>query len=183
MGRSLSCGIATKITILKRYNEENDMIIERIGKNIDLNIYERIDYDDEIVLQIKKDILEKYIVDFIVEQSKYCKDGIEKDTLDKLEKLKGLPFEKMKEVAREKYIYEFQFLEGSRVCNDISYLDPHGHNDIYCDIIDFIYLDDYMIDTKEFLNVLDSFKNNTVTDSEYTGFLEKKTVYKVEDYE
>jgi collagenase-like PrtC family protease len=50
-------------------------------------------------------------------------------------------------------------------------------------IIDFIYLDDYMIDTKEFLNVLDSFKNNTVTDSEYTGFLEKKTVYKVEDYE
>ena len=36
------------------------------------------------------------------------------------------------------------------------------------DIIDFIYLDDYMIDTKEFLNVIDSFKNNTVTDG-YTG--------------
>lgn len=50
------------------------------------------------------------------------------------------------------------------------------------DIIDFIYLDDYMIDTKEFLNVIDSFKNNTVTDG-YTGFLDKKTVYKVEDYE
>lgn len=49
--------------------------------------------------------------------------------------------------------------------------------------IDFIYLDDYMIDTNEFLKVIDSFKNNTVTDSEYTGFLEKKTVYKVEDYE
>ncbi len=50
-------------------------------------------------------------------------------------------------------------------------------------IIDFIYLDDYMIDTNEFLNVLDSFKNNTVTGDEYTGFLDKKTVYKVEDYE
>ena len=48
MGRYLSCGIATKITILKRYNEENDIIMERIGKNIDLNIYERIDYDDVI---------------------------------------------------------------------------------------------------------------------------------------
>ena len=138
MGRYLSCGIATKITILKRYNEENDIIMERIGKNIDLNIYERIDYDDEIVLQIKKDILEKNIVDFIVEQSNYFKDGIEKDTLDKLEQLKGLPFEEMIEVAREKYIYKFQFLEGNRVCNDISYLDPHGDNDIYCDIIDFI---------------------------------------------
>ena len=34
------------------------------------------------------------------------------------------------------------------------------------DIIDFIYLDDYMIDTKEFLNVINSFKNNTVTDNE-----------------
>ena len=33
---------------------------------------------------------------------------------------------------------QIQFLEGSRVCNDISYLDPHGDNDIYCDIIDFI---------------------------------------------
>ena len=138
MGRYLSCGIATKITILKRYNEENDIIMERIGKNIDLNIYERIDYDDGIVLQMKKDILEKNIVDFIVEQSNYFKDGIEKDTLDKLEQLKGLPFEEMIEVAREKYIYKFQFLEGNRVCNDISYLDPHGDNDRYCDIIDFI---------------------------------------------
>ena len=44
MGRYLSCGIATEITILKRNNEENDIIMERIGKNIDLNIYERIRY-------------------------------------------------------------------------------------------------------------------------------------------
>ena len=138
MGRYLSCGIATEITILKRYNEENDIIMERIGKNIDLNIYERIDYDDEIVLQIKKDIFEKYIVDFIVEQSKYFKDGIGKDTIDKLEQLKGLSYDEMIEIAKEKKIYTFQFLRGDRICNDISYLDPHGDNDIYCDIIDFI---------------------------------------------
>ena len=109
MGRYLSCGIATKITILKRYNEENDIIMERIGKNIDLNIYERIDYDDGIVLQMKKDILEKNIVDFIVEQSKYFKDGIGKDTIDKLEQLKGLSYDEMIEIAKKKRYIHFSF--------------------------------------------------------------------------
>ena len=68
--------------------------------------------------------------------------------------------------------------------------------------IDFIYLDDYFIDSNNFYNVIEAFSSlrnapedisfvnkleqvvntNTYEDT-YYGFLEKKTVYKVEDYE
>ena len=68
--------------------------------------------------------------------------------------------------------------------------------------IDFIYLDDYFIDSNNFYNVVEAFSSlrnapddkefvsklekvvNTNTFEEtYYGFLDKKTVYKVEDYE
>ena len=68
--------------------------------------------------------------------------------------------------------------------------------------IDFIYLDDYFIDSNNFYNVIEAFSSlrnapedisfvnkleqvvNTNTYEEtYYGFLDKKTVYKVEDYE
>lgn len=68
--------------------------------------------------------------------------------------------------------------------------------------IDFIYLDDYMLDSKNFYNVIEAFSSlrnapenekfintleevvnhNTSYDC-YYGFLDKKTVFKVEDYE
>jgi collagenase-like PrtC family protease len=64
-----------------------------------------------------------------------------------------------------------------RILNGIKY-----YNEL-SSIIDFIYLDDYMIDSKDFINIVKSFKSNEVIDSDYLGFLEKKTVYKVEDYE
>ena len=68
--------------------------------------------------------------------------------------------------------------------------------------IDFIYLDDYMIDSKKFYNVIEAFSSlrNAPNDKKFVntleevvdfnsdnntfyGFLDKKTVYKVEDYE
>ena len=54
--------------------------------------------------------------------------------------------------------------------------------------IDFIFIDDYMIDNKEFSNILDMFNKvrdnkEIISNDTYTGFLDKKTVFKVEDYE
>ena len=66
MGRYLSCGIATQIIIYKRYHEENDKILERIGKNFDLNIYDRTDCENGIILKLKEDMIEQHaIVDII----------------------------------------------------------------------------------------------------------------------
>ena len=68
--------------------------------------------------------------------------------------------------------------------------------------IDFIFLDDYMIDERKFYNIIEAFSSlrnayddkdfvskleevvNVNTDYEvFNGFLDKETVYKVEDYE
>lgn len=65
-----------------------------------------------------------------------------------------------------------------RILNGIKYYKELSDNNI-----DFIYLDDYMINKDDFINIVKAFKSNEVIDSDYLGFLEKKTVYKVEDYE
>ena len=65
-----------------------------------------------------------------------------------------------------------------RILNGIKYYKELNDNGI-----DFIYLDDYMINKDDFINIVKAFKSNEVIDSDYLGFLEKKSVYKVEDYE
>ena len=117
MGTYLSCGIATKITISKRYSEDNDKIIERI---------------------LKKELIEKHAVDFAIEQVEKLSERDKKEAKESIEKLRGLNFEKMIEKAKEEPVYEFQLYEGNRVCNDISYLDPDHNCQIYCDIISII---------------------------------------------
>lgn len=54
--------------------------------------------------------------------------------------------------------------------------------------IDFIFIDDYMIENNEFSNIINMFssvrENKKIIDNNtYNGFLDKKTVFKVEDYE
>ena len=46
-----------------------------------------------------------------------------------------------------------------------------------------IILDNYMIDEEVFYKEVNNFINHNVSEGNYTGFLDKKTVYKVEDYE
>ena len=138
MGQCLACGIATKITILKKYSEDNDKVMERIGRTIDLNIYNRINYDDAIVLEIKRDIFEENVIDFIIEQSEDFYGTYKKDATEQLATLKGLNYDDLIKIAKEKDVYSFQFLDGYRyICNDITYLDPES-KDIYCDIIIFV---------------------------------------------
>lgn len=46
-----------------------------------------------------------------------------------------------------------------------------------------IILDNYIIDEDKFYEEVNNFINHNIKDEGYTGFLDKKTVYKVEDYE
>ena len=46
-----------------------------------------------------------------------------------------------------------------------------------------IILDNYMIDEDKFYEEVNNFISHNIKDEGYTGFLDKKTVYKVEDYE
>jgi len=138
MGRYLSCGIATQIIIYKRYHEENDKILERIGKNFDLNIYDRTDCENGIILKLKEDMIEQHAIDFAIEQTEKFSERNKKEAKQRLETLRGLRFKDMLEKAKENHVYEFYFYEGNRVCNDISYLDPDGNCKVICDIVDII---------------------------------------------
>lgn len=103
-------------------------------------------------------------------------------------------------VKKEDYIITEGFntdFYTKKVLNGIKYFPELINNNI-----DFIYLDDYFIDSNNFYNVIEAFSSlrnspndkkfvntleqvvntNTYEDT-YYGFLEKKTVYKVEDYE
>ena len=137
MGQYLECGIAQTIIIEKRYKEDNKTVLERIGENIDLSIYNIIEEDDYIELEMKKELFEKYAVDFIIEQSKFFRDN-ERTNVESLLELKGLKYDKLIEIANEKSIYNFQFLDGNYINMDISYLDPKSKCRIYGDFISFI---------------------------------------------
>mgnify|MGYP003448856842 CR=1 FL=1 len=57
-------------------------------------------------------------------------------------------------------------------------------NDIDKLNVDYIILNATLIDKEEFMNVLDSYLSGKGDNLEhYKGFLNRKTVYKVEDYE
>jgi len=103
-------------------------------------------------------------------------------------------------VKKEDYIITEGFntdFYTKKVLNGIKYFPELINNNI-----DFIYLDDYFIDSNNFYNVIEAFSslrnspndkkfvntleqvvNTNTYDETYYGFLEKKTVYKVEDYE
>ena len=57
-------------------------------------------------------------------------------------------------------------------------------NDIDNLNVDYLILNATLINNQEFLEVLDKFLKNKKDDqNHYKGFLDRKTVYKVEDYE
>ena len=143
MGRYLNCGIATKITILKnkyfsieKYSK--DKILEEMEKELDLSIFNVEENDEEVILNIKEEILENNIVDFINEQLNDLKnrDKYIKEALEKLQEIKGLSFSEIMETAYNKNIYVLQYLEGCLVANDISYITKKFI--IYADVISYI---------------------------------------------
>lgn len=70
--------------------------------------------------------------------------------------------------------YNSNFYTGN-IFNSIEFLDKLDNLNII--------LDNYMIDEEVFYKEVNNFINHNISEGNYTGFLDKKTVYKVEDYE
>ena len=110
MGQYLQCGIAQRIIIESRYNEDNKTILERIGENIDLSLYNINKGPKYIELEMKKEIFEKYALNFIIEQLELFWKYDKMEAEEKLQELKGLKYEELIKIAKEKDLINFQFL-------------------------------------------------------------------------
>lgn len=110
MEQCLECGIAQKITIENMYKEDNKAILERIGEDINLDLYDVNKNPQCIELEMKKEIVEKYLVDFIIEQLnlfwKY--EIMEKE--EGINKLKELKYEELIFIAKEDFNSIFTYL-------------------------------------------------------------------------
>ena len=120
MKEYLSCGIAKRIIIRnEKENESNDAILGRIGKNIDLNLYDRIDNEEYIILNIKKDILQKNAYELVNEQiNKILMDEFNKVyTQYQLKELKNVKYDELIRISKFRGIDAFYFKRGvNTVC-------------------------------------------------------------------
>ncbi len=139
MGRYLACGIAIKMVIEnERAGEDKDKILKDLGKKVDLDLYEITDKDSNIILTMKKELLEKYAVDCILEQLEYCREKYKKEEKEKVKKIKGLKYDELMKSAKEDHIYSFELFEGSHFSSDISYLLEFSRANIFCDMIYYV---------------------------------------------
>ena len=78
------------------------------------------------------------VINFIIEQAEDFFETDKDYTIRQLDTLKGLKYDDLINVSKEKRISSFHFFDGySYICNDINYIDKQC-KDIYCDIISFI---------------------------------------------
>lgn len=136
MGQYIGFGIATKITVKKANSRTwhlstKDELLEKLKKNIDLKIFDVTEDDDYLFLEIKHELFEKNIVQFISEQLHKIDEKNYHDDLEELKELNGKSYEELLRKVHKGY---FQFLEGNKFTNDVSYLINDG-SDCYADII------------------------------------------------
>lgn len=140
MREYLSCGIAKRIIIRsKNEDESKNTILERIGRNIDLNLYDRIDNEEYIILNIKKEIFQKNVYKLVNEQvNKILMHEFDKEyTQYQLKDLEDMKYDELIQVSKRGGINAFYFKRGDEISNDISYLDLEGKCKVYCDLIQF----------------------------------------------
>ena len=148
MGRNFCCGIAKIIIIKNVANEENEIILKRIGKNINLKIYNILYAEKYIVLNMKDEILEQNIYEFIKEQSKYFDLKSQKHIENDIKQLKEIEYNKL---IKNNKLSTIKFKRGNEFCNDISYVDEERKSIMYCDIITYASIknvfmkNDYML--------------------------------------
>ncbi len=143
MGAYVSCGIAKSIEIEKKGrhygNYKVDEILEEVGKEIDLNIYDIKETERAIYLELKPKIFQENAVPFIKEQleKRNLKKDYTKEDLKKLKDLEGKSYEELIEIAEEKSCRPFQLIEGCILTNDISYISDSKF-EMHADIIIYI---------------------------------------------
>ena len=133
MGTYLDIGIATTIYARKEDSWRDylkEQVLENLSKNIDLNIYNIIDEEKYVILEIKPEIFENEIVNILRERLKYCKNP--KEEMEKINKIKGLSYKELINIAKEKSIINFCLMESA----DISYIAERI--EVYCDFISIL---------------------------------------------
>lgn len=163
MGTYLCCGIAKRITVEKERKTKEE-ILERLKESIDLDIYEEpIENERFLMLEIKKEILENYAIDFIEEQLKIGKQNTTDDRYNRMEiwDLKGKKYEELIDIAKNHECIQFELIEGCIFANDISYI-AKGLR-IYADVI--IYSSDGKIIMECYNEIFRYFRNLIIKSS------------------
>lgn len=137
MGQYIYLTVATNIVVAKekRFNKEIPNIKnvkEELGKYFCMDLYDEYEDEESIGFELKKDVLDKYLYDFLVEQSHLLRygDKVREDVL----KLKSRDPEEMLQMIRDchldfihyqdnDYMYQRYFSDGLPVyLEGITYL-------------------------------------------------------------
>lgn len=136
MGTYLSVAVATTIYIRKNSSSETiDSIKGSLDQNFDLSNYSIDSSEKYFILDLKSEIFEKEIVNLMQEIVDTLPEAIKSYTNEDIEKIKGKKCSEIMEVSKEHPI-GFQYLDGSIICNDVSYL-LKGHRG-FADVIDLV---------------------------------------------
>lgn len=147
MGRYLTCGIAEKIYIPKKTTGwfsktfTGEEIISKLSAEINLDIYDITEDEENVLLTLKKNMVETYFFEFLEEQIQNTENDVRNRGLEELKKLKEL-----KKISREEIIKlskngdleQIGFWEGNQITSDISYVLQDHSLDIWCDMIYFV---------------------------------------------
>lgn len=102
-----------------------------------MNLYDIIENEEYIILNIKKDIFQKNVYKLVKEEI----DKIVMYEFDKaytqyqLKEIEKMKYEELIKISKTGGINAFYFKRGDETSNDISYLDLKGKSKIYCDLI------------------------------------------------
>lgn len=136
MGTYLSVAVATTIYIRKNSSSETiDSIKDNLDQNFDLSNYSIKSSEKYFVLDLKSKIFEEEILNLMQEIVNTLPENLKSYTNEDIEEIKGKKISEILKLAEE-HPLGFQYLEGSIVCNDISYL-LKGHSG-FADVIDLI---------------------------------------------
>lgn len=143
MGQYLCCGIATGITA-KKVNIEGwkmltkKQIIDKLNNQLNLDIYDIEEDEKNVYFSIKKDIFEENIIPFIKEQLLKVNSTSIKEDVEEISKLEGKNYSELMNIAKEKSVIPFQYFEGYRVTNNVTYLSDYDFL-CYADVISYLF--------------------------------------------
>lgn len=110
MGQFLCVGICRKITIGKKnlkMESDQENFVKALGERFDLNLYDSSEDEMELRWDIKRDVLENGLLDFLKAQFESCCNEVE--YLDLLETLRSAKtYENIIALAEDKYDEKFQ---------------------------------------------------------------------------
>lgn len=138
MGQFLACGVATCISIIKNgYSTER--ILEDLKLKMNLDIFNVVDDEKVMCLEIKKDIFENNILDFIREQITPVRGHFLNKELEYLDEFEGKSFEEMIRYSKENNSKAFFYSEGYlKVTNIVSYIFTNVRCDASIDMVSYI---------------------------------------------